>query len=75
MNTEIVEKLVGFFWDSIAGVSKEEWHTTSSADKERIAEEAVKELGLNMDLAEVYEIFWEWADGLESTDFEPSGED
>ncbi len=69
MNEVTRDKLIDFFWESIKGMQWDVWCDTSTADKERIAVDAIVELGLSEDVNEVYDLFWEWADGLEEDSF------
>lgn len=64
-------KLINLFWDDIADTSWDVWCDTSSRDKERIVPAAIVELGINVDIDEAYDLFWEWADGLEEDSFRP----
>ncbi len=69
MTEEIRDKLIDLFWEGIRDTSWDVWCDTSSTDKERIAVDAIVELGELVDTDEVFELFWEWADGLEEDSF------
>ena len=69
MNDELIDKLLTYFWDSISEMSWEEWKATSSSDWEGIVVGAILELGLTDYIDEVYDIFYEWSDGLEEDSF------
>ena len=45
------------------------WCDTSSTDKERIAVDALVELGLSEDVDEIYDLFWDWANSLDEDSF------
>lgn len=69
MNDELIDKLLTYFWDSISEMSWEEWKATSSSDWEGIVVGAILELGLTDYINEVYDLFYEWSDGLEEDSF------
>ena len=69
MNEVTRDKLIDFFWESITDMQWDVWCDTSTTDKERIAVDAIVEFGLSEDVNEVYDLFWEWADGLEEDSF------
>jgi hypothetical protein len=68
--TEVTrDKLIDLFWEKIRDMSWDVWCDTSSTDKERIAVDSIVDLGELVDTDEVFELFWEWADGLEEDSF------
>ena len=69
MNDEMIDKLITFFWESISEMSWEDWKSTSSSDWEGIVVGAILELGLTNYIDEVYDLFYEWSDGLEEDSF------
>lgn len=69
MTNIVREGLIDYFYKSISEMSWDVWCDTSSTDKERIAVDAMVELGLSEDVEEVFDLFWEWADGLEEDSF------
>jgi hypothetical protein len=69
MNDELRDRLIKYFQDSISEMSWEEWKATSSSDWEGIVVGAILELGLTDYLDEVYDLFYEWSDGLEEDSF------
>jgi hypothetical protein len=69
MNDKLIDKLLTYFWDSISEMSWEEWKATSSSDWEGIVVGAILELGLTDYIDEVYDLFYEWSDGLEEDSF------
>jgi hypothetical protein len=69
MTNVVRERLIDYFWESISEMQWDVWCDTSSTDKERIAVDAMVELGLSEDVEEVFDLFWEWADGLEEDSF------
>ena len=76
LSDSVIEKLVNYFWDDISEMSYDGWCGTSSGDKESVVPYAIVDLGLeNVDIDEVYELFWEWAEGLEPEDFSEDEED
>ena len=71
MNEFTRSRLIDLFWEGIADTPWDVWCDTSSRDKERIVPDAIVELGVNVDIDEAYDLFWEWADGLEEDSFRP----
>ena len=69
MNDIVRDSLIDYFYKSISEMSWDVWCDTSTTDKERIAVDAMVELGLSEDVEEVFELFWYWADGLEPDAF------
>jgi len=69
MNEELRDRLIKYFQDSISEMSWEEWKATSSSDWEGIVVGAILELGLTDYINEVYDLFYEWSDGLEEDSF------
>lgn len=70
MNDSTVEKLVDKFQEKISDMSWDDWCSLSSEDKEEIVSEVFAELDdITLDIDEVYEVFWDWADGLEEDAF------
>ena len=69
MTNIVRDGLIDYFYKSISEMSWDVWCDTSTTDKERIAVDAMVELGLSEDIEEVFDLFWEWADGLEEDSF------
>lgn len=67
--SEIELKLINEFNNSLSGWDWETWCATGARDKEEIVAEAVVELGVQVDITDAYELFWDWADGLTEEDF------
>jgi hypothetical protein len=65
-------RLIDLFWEGIADTPWDVWCDTSSGDKERIVPDAIVELGINVDIDEAYDLFWEWAEGLDEDSFRSS---
>jgi hypothetical protein len=63
-------RLIDLFYKGIAGTPWDVWCDTSSGDKERIVPDAIVELGIDVDIDAAYDLFWEWAEGLEEDNFE-----
>ena len=68
---EVVEKLVDKFYEGITGMSWDVWCDTSSTDKERVVVNPILESGEFKDVDEdkIYELFWDWSEGLEEDNF------
>ena len=71
MTEAIRDKLIELFYEDIANTSWDVWCDTSSGDKERVVVNALAELGLSevVDIDEAYDLFWEWAEGLDEESF------
>lgn len=74
---EVVEKLVDKFYEGITGMSWDVWCDTSSTDKERTVVNPILESGEFEDVDEdkIYELFWDWSEGLEEDNFDDYGEE
>ena len=70
MSDEIRDKIINMFWESISDMSWEDWCFTSAGDKENIAIDTILTLVEGVNKYEVIELFWDWANGLEASDFE-----
>jgi hypothetical protein len=71
-----VEKIIDLFWEEITDVSWDVWCDTSSTDKERIVPDVLFRLkDPTIDINEVYDLFWDWVEGLEPEDFSEDEED
>ena len=65
-----VEKIINMFWEEISDMSWDDWCDTSTTDKERIVVDVYVRLdNPTLDIDEVYEIFWDWANGLDESSF------
>ena len=62
------DTLVAEFAKGLQGWSYKQWQAAGSPDKESIVSDTIKVLGLKPE-QEVYDIFWEWAEGLTAADF------
>lgn len=70
MTDVMIEKLVSMFWDGIRDLSWDDWCCMSSSDKEEIVVDVIADLDdITLDVDEVYETFWDWANGLEESSF------
>ena len=70
MNDTVVDKILTYFWDKISDLSWEEWKETSSSDWEKIIVGTILEFGLFDYIDEVYDLFFEWSDGLTKESFD-----
>ena len=62
-------RLIDLFREGIADTTWQDWCATSSSDKERIVPDAIVELGIDVDIDKAYDLFWEWAEGLDEDSF------
>jgi hypothetical protein len=70
MSEEVKGKLIDLFWESIEDWTWGDWCSTSSKDKEEIVVDAIADLGLEVDIDEAYDLFYEWASGLDESSFD-----
>lgn len=70
MNDVVRDQLISYFRDELNGWDWESWQSAGASDKEEIVVGAIAELGINVDIDEAYNLFWEWADGLDRDAFE-----
>lgn len=70
MSDETRDLIIDLFWEGISEMSWEDWCSISSGDKENIAVDTVLILIEGVDRDEVTELFWDWNNGLEESDFE-----
>lgn len=75
MNENTRDMLLDYFWDELTGWDYESWQSASSKDKEEIVVGALADLGPSIDVEEAYDLFWEWADGLDKDSFDVDEED
>ena len=69
MKTEIVEKLVGLFWEGLQDYTSDIWFDSSTKEKEELLWWALSRIDAPINESEALEIFWQWADGLEEDSF------
>ena len=71
MTDIIVDKLISLFWDGLGDMSWDDWCCMGSYDREAIVADALAEIDdITLDTDEVYDLFWEWADGLDRSSFD-----
>lgn len=71
MTEQIRDRLIDLFWAGLQGWTYDSWESASSNEKEAIVADAIVEFDnfAAADIDEVYDLFWEWADGLDRTAF------
>ena len=69
MSDEIKDKIINLFWEGLTDMSWEDWRSIGAGDKESIVVDTIEEFVEGVDLGEVLELFWDWANGLEASDF------
>ena len=69
MNEVLRDKLIKYFQESISGMSWEDFKEMGSSDLEGIVVGAILDLNLTSYIDEVYDLFWEWSEGLEEDSF------
>ena len=74
LGEELGKKLIDLFWDGLSGWTWKSWCDAGSVDKEEIVAEALSALPdvfrISASEERVYDLFWEWASGLEEDAFE-----
>lgn len=70
MSDEIKSRIIDLFWEGLTEMSWEDWCSISAGDKESIVVDTITEFAEGVDPSEVIELFWDWANSLEESDFE-----
>ena len=65
-------RLINLFQDALAGWTWEDWEAAGSSEKESIVTYATANIGQPVDTQTVYDLFWEWVNGLEPDAFTES---
>ena len=64
------DKIIDYFWEELESWDYDSWTSSSSGDKEDIVKGVILELEIPSELEEeVYNIFWEWVEGIDETYF------
>lgn len=69
MNEFTRSRLIDLFWEGLTNWDWESWQSAGAEDKETIVTDAIIELGIDIDINDAYDLFWEWADGLDENSF------
>lgn len=75
MTNEMKDKIIKKFWEFLEDWDWDTWTSTSSRDKEEMVPDVIMELGLDVDIDEVYDLFYEWSEGLDEEAFQYDEED
>ena len=70
MSEETRDRIITLFWEGVADTSWEDWCYTSAGDKENMFVDTILDFVEGVTSDEVIELFWDWANGLEESDFE-----
>lgn len=70
MSDEKRDRIITLFWEGLTDMSWEDWCSISAGDKESIVVDTIADFVEGVDSNEVIELFWDWANGLEESDFE-----
>ena len=70
VTAELDDKIVQMFWENLRGWTWDSWTSTSSSDRESIVVDVITELGITVDVDEVYDLFYDWSAGLTEESFE-----
>ena len=68
MTGAVQSMLIDKFNDELANWDYDSWMSASASDKESIVVDVISS-DPTVDIEEAYDLFWEWADGLEAEDF------
>jgi hypothetical protein len=71
---DIQDKLIDRFWDGLKGWDYDSWMSSGSSDKESIVTDILPEFE-GIDEESIYDLFYEWASGLEEDSFSDPDED
>lgn len=69
MNNITKSTLIACFWAGLADWDWESWQSAGAEDKEEIVTDAIVALGPSVDVDEAYDLFWEWAAGVDEDSF------
>ena len=70
MSDETRDRIIDLFWEGLTDMSWDDWCSIGAGNKESIVVDTIKEFVEGVDSEEVIELFWDWANGLEESDFE-----
>ena len=70
MSDETRDRIIDLFWEGLTDMSWDDWCSISAGNKESIVVDTIKEFVEGVDSSEVLELFWDWANRLEESDFE-----
>lgn len=70
MSDETKSRIIDLFWEGLTEMSWEDWCSISAGNKESIVVDTITEFVEGVDTNEVIELFWDWANSLEESDFE-----
>ena len=65
-----VDKVIQLFWKYLEGWDWESWSSSSSSDRESIVVDTAADLGISVDIDELYDLFYDWSAGLTEESFE-----
>ena len=70
MTEEIKDRIITLFWEGLTDMSWEDWCSISAGDKESIVVDTIQDFVEGVTSEEIIDIFWDWANELEESDFE-----
>lgn len=70
MTEELQDRIITLFWEGLTDMSWEDWCSISAGDKESLVVDTIPDFVDGVTTDEVIELFWEWANNLEESDFE-----
>ena len=70
MSEEIRDRIITLFWEGISDTSWDDWCFTAAGDKENMFVDTILDFVDEVTTEEVIDLFWDWANGLEESDFE-----
>jgi len=64
------EQIIDYFWEELESWDYDSWTSSSSSDKEDMVKGVILELEIPSELEEeVYELFYDWSDGIDEDSF------
>lgn len=70
MTTKQERVIIQMFQDSLASWDWESWTSASASEREEIVYEVNADLGVTVDVDDVFDLFYDWSAGLTKRDFE-----
>ena len=70
INSDMREQIIDYFWEELESWDYDSWTSSSSSDKEDMVTGVILELEIPSELEEeVYELFYDWCDGIDEDSF------
>jgi len=70
INSDMREQIIDYFWEELESWDYDSWTSSSSSDREDMVKGVILELEISSELEEeVYELFYDWCDGIDEDSF------